>query len=116
MSGSSNACQTVGRAGVGESGASSLLHHQVTGEVEINVVLRVIDTSLCPNTGVVGVLTVNGIPMAVGDLTKPGATVSTTATPSDRVVAIMHTVPLFNDTVCIRLGELTAELQQCDLV
>lgn len=110
------ACVTVAKGGVGESGASSLLHHQVTGKLEINMVLRTVNTSLCPNTGAHAMLSVNGEPKAFGDLTAEGASIQANANPGDHVVAIVHAVPLFNDIACVRLGELCVELQQCDFV
>jgi len=35
------------------------------------------------------------------------------ANPGDHVVAVVHTIPLFNGIVRIRLGELSFEWQEC---
>lgn len=110
------ACKTVAKGGVGESGATSLLHHTVTGDKEIVMVLRRAESSLCGNTGAVGVLVVNGTPIAHGVITDRGSSVQTNAKPGDHVLALIHSIPLFNDIVCVRLGELNANLDQCDLV
>ena len=112
----SGPCTAVGHGGVGESGASTLILHQVTGRIQKLMVLRNTETSLCPNTGAIAVLVVNGKPKAYGNITAQGSSIQTTANPGDRVAAIVHTVPLFNEIVCVRLGELTVRLDQCDLV
>jgi hypothetical protein len=112
----SGPCITVGQGGVGESGASTLISHQVTGKVQKLMVLRTTDTSLCGNTGAVAVLVVDGNPTAQGNITAQGSSIQTTANPGEWVAAIVHTVPLFNEIVCVRLGELSVQLDQCDLV
>lgn len=112
----SRPCIAVGRGGVGESGASTLILHQVTGTVQKLMVLRTTETSLCPDTGAVAVLVVNGVPSAHGDITAQGSSIQTTANPGEWVAAIVHAVPLFNGISCVRLGELSVQLDQCDLV
>ena len=112
----SGPCVAVGHGGVGESGASTLILHQVTGRVQKLIVLRTTETSLCPNTGAVALLVVDGDPRAYGNITAQGSSIQTTANPGERVAAIVHTVPLFNEIACIRLGELCVQLDECDLV
>lgn len=111
-----SACVVVAKGGVGESGASSQLTHQVQGKIAKLMVLRTSKSSLCENTGVVGILIINGTPLAFGDLTQPESTIQAEAQPGDNVVAIIHTVPLFNQVNCIRLGELNVVLSECELV
>lgn len=113
-----DACVAVVKGGVGESGASSFLLHKLDAKIQKVMVLRNVDSSLCPNTGAVGMLVVNGNPVAQGDITKVGSSIQTPGTvgPGDVVAAIVHTFPLFNDIVCIRLGELSVVLDECDLV
>ena len=113
-----DSCVAVVKGGVGESGASSFLLHKVVAKIQKIMVLRNVDSSLCPNTGAVGMLAVNGKPVAQDDITKVGSSIQTpdTVRPGDVVVAIVHTVPLFNEIVCIRLGELSVVLDECDLV
>jgi hypothetical protein len=112
------ACVVVAKGGVGESGASSFLWYKVKAKRQKIMVLRNVGSSLCPNTGAVGMLAVNGTPVAQGDLTKGRGSIQTPGTVKrgDVVVAIIHTVPLFNKILCIRLGELSVELSECDLV
>jgi hypothetical protein len=112
----SGPCLTVGHGGVGEPGASTLIAHQVTGKIQKLMVLRTTDTSLCPDHGAVAVLVVNGNPVAYGDITAQGSSIQATANPGEWVAAIVHTVPLHNGIVCVRLGELSVQLDQCDLV
>lgn len=112
----SSPCTTVGTGGVGESGSSRVLIHEVTGKLEIVMVLRTTETSLCPNTGAYAVLLVNGQPQAHGMITEDGSSIQANARPGDQVVALVHTVPLLNEIQCIRLGELSFRLDQCDLV
>jgi hypothetical protein len=115
------ACVEIATGGVGESGESSFLLHRHDeggggGGGEKVAVLRNAETSLCPNTGAVAMLVVNGQPVAQGDITAPGSAISANVTDGDVVAAIVHTVPLFNDISCVRLGELSVVLEECDLV
>lgn len=112
----SGPCTPVGRGGVGESGASTLILHQVTGKIQKLMVLRTTESSLCGNTGAVALLVVNGKPVAYGNITAQGSSIQATANPGEWVAAIVHTVPLFNEIFCIRLGELSVQLDECDLV
>ena len=109
-------CIAVASGGVGESGASSQLIHRVKSKIAKLMVLKTVESSLCPNTGAVGLLIIDGILKAFGDITKPGTTIQAKAKPDANVVAIIHTVPLFNEIACIRLGELDVALSECDLV
>ena len=109
-------CTTVSKGGIGESGASTILIHPVSAPIAKMMVLRTTQTSLCGNTGAIGVLVVNGDPVAHGNITAAGSSIQAEVQHGDTVVAIVHTVPLFNEIVCIRLGELHIELQECDLV
>ena len=111
-----SACVAVAKGGVGESGASTQLVHQVTCKISKLMVLKTVASTLCANTGAVGILIINGKPTVFGDITKPGSSIQAEAKPGDNVVAIIHTVPLFNDIACIRLGELNVVLNECDLV
>lgn len=109
-------CETVGKGAVGEPGPSLLLDHRVEGRTTKMMVLRTTASSLCPDTGAVGVLAVNGLPRAFGDLTRVDSTIQTEAAPGDHAVAIVHTLPLFNGIHCVRLGELEVGLESCELV
>jgi hypothetical protein len=111
----SGLCQVVGKGGVGESGATSLVTHKVTGKNEIVMVVRNVGSSLCPNTGAVAVLIVNGVPAAHGNITAAKHSIQASAKPGDQVIALVHAIPLFNDVMCVRLGELNFTLEQCDL-
>ncbi len=106
-------CTTVAQGGVGESGASTLLVHQFNEKIRKRFVLKTVETSLCPNTGAIGVLVVSGQPMANANLTTDGSAIETEVAPGETVIAIVHTIPLFNEINCIRLGELTVELLDC---
>lgn len=111
---SPESCVEIASGGVGESGASSMLVHKHDEATARIAVLRNVDSSLCPNTGAVGMLVVNGQPTAQGDLTSVGSSIQSEVSKGDVLVAIVHTVPLFNDISCIRLGELSVVLLECD--
>jgi hypothetical protein len=115
MSTDVGACKVVAKGGVGESGASSFLSHTVGGSSSMIIVLRTVETSLCPNTGAVGMLVVNGLPVASGALSDLGSVIHAKAASGAHMAAIVHTVPLFNDVNCIRLGELHVTLEECDV-
>ena len=112
------ACVAVANGGVGESGASSFLLHKVKAKIKKLMVFKNVKSSLCPNTGAVAMLLVNGIPVASGDITRVGSSIQTPGTvkSGDVVIAIVHTFPNFKQIVCVRLGELSVELRECDLV
>lgn len=109
-------CVEVAAGGVGESGASSQVIHRIKGKISKLMVLRTTETSLCPNTGAVAILVVNGSIEAAGIITEEGSSIQAEARPGEWVIGIVHTFPLFNDVVCVRLGELSFRLDQCDLV
>jgi len=109
-------CQVVAQGSVGESGASTLLTHTVEAEYSKMIVLRRGDSSLCPNTGAVAILVINGEPVASGNITDSKCSVAYEGAPGDHVVAIIHSIPLFNDITCFRLGDLDFTLSECDLV
>lgn len=112
----SGPCIAVGKGGVGESGPSTLISHQVTGRIQKLMVLRTTDTSLCPDHGAVAVLVVNGSPAAQGNITAQGSSIQTTANPGEWVTALVYAVPLHNGISCVRLGQLNVQLDECDLV
>lgn len=112
----SGACVTVGKGGVGESGAATLMTHTVGGPTSKMIVLRNAGSSLCPNTGAVGVLIVNGVAVASGTISAAHGSIQHEAAAGSLVAAIVHTFPLFNGVLCVRLGELTVHLDECDLV
>jgi hypothetical protein len=116
MTTSASACTTVAKGAVGESGASTLLVHQVASRIPKLVVLRVTGSSLCANTGAIGVLAVNGVPVAQDALSKSHPTLQAEASDGDYVSACVYTVPLFNGVLCTRLGDLSVALDECDLV
>jgi hypothetical protein len=107
-------CVEIARGGVGESGASSLLVHQHAESGEKVAVLRNVESSLCPNTGAVGMLVVNGQPVAQGDITAVGSSIEAVVNSGDIVAAVIQSIPKFNDIACVRLGQLNAVLQECD--
>ncbi len=110
------ACRVLQKGGVGESGSNETMIYQLTGALRKNVVLRNVETSLCPNTGAYAVLIVNGEVASTSVITNEGSSVQVEAGPGDQVIAIVQSFPLFNEINCIRLGELNVELQECDLV
>lgn len=109
-------CVEVAKGGVGESGSTSLVAHQVQSEISKLMVLRTVETSLCPNTGAAAVLVVNGSVAASGVITEDGSSIQAEAPAGAWVIGLVHTFPLFNDIHCIRLGELSFRLDECDLV
>lgn len=116
MSKGSSACTTVATGGVGESGPLSFVTHIVNGPTSKMMVLRAVDTSLCPNTGAAGVLLVDGVPVVSGVISTIGNSIQSEAAAGAHFSAVVHTIPLSNGIVCIRLGELRYTLSECELV
>lgn len=116
MGAKSDACVAVGQGSVGESGASSILCHTVSGTTSKVIVVRQTGSSLCPNTGAVATLLVNGVPVATESISAAGSMLQTDANPGDKITVVVHTVPLFNGVLCVRLGDLSFRLDECELV
>jgi len=116
MDEANGACVTVAKGGVGESGASQLLTHSVEAATSKMVVLRNVDSSLCPNTWALASLFVNGVPVASGNVSEKGSSIQAEVSPGGSISAIVHAVPNFNRVVCVRLGEASFTLEECDLV
>jgi hypothetical protein len=116
MASPTGACVTVGKGSVGASGASAQVTHKVGGPTSKIIVLRTVDTSLCPDTGAAALLVVNGIHFTVGRITAKGSSIQTEARPSDQVAAIVHTYPLFNGVTCVWPGELAFILEECQII
>jgi hypothetical protein len=108
-------CSVVGTGGVGESGATVILLHQVvSGRGDKVLVLKSVSSSLCPNQGVIASLIVDGVPIATEAISEIGSSIQVTAAPGANIAAVAHMVPLFNRVVCARLGELRLELRECE--
>lgn len=110
------ACEIKATGGVGESGSSRLVHTIVEGEIQKLALVRTVETNLCQNTGALAVITVNGQPAAHGMISELGSSIQAEVNPGDTVCAIVTAIPLFNEIQCIVLGELTFNLEICDLV
>lgn len=112
-----DSCVAVANGSVGKTKSSFLLH-KLEAKIQKIMVLRNVDSSLCADTGAVAMLLVNATPVAQGNITKKGSSIQTPAAvgSGDVVTAIIHEVPLHNDIQCIRHGELSVELSECDLV
>jgi len=116
MENDKSVCHVVAQGSVGESGASSMLIHTVEAEYSKMMVLRRGESGLCPNTGAVAVLVINGEVVASGSLTQKDSLISYEGMPGDKIIAIVHSVPLFNEIMCVRLGDLNFTLSECDLI
>lgn len=116
MSADSGACTSVARGGVGESGASALLIHSIKGPHSKMIVLRNVESSLCPNTWALASLFVNGTPMASGNISTEGSSIQVEVSAGGSVAALIQAVPNFNRVSCVRLGEASINLEECDLV
>ena len=116
MSADSGACTSVARGGVGESGASALLIHSIKGPHSKMIVLRNVESSLCPNTWALASLFVNGTPMASGNISTEGSSIQVEVSSGGNVAALIQAVPNFNRVSCVRLGEASINLEECDLV
>ena len=106
-----DAPEPVATGAVGESGPACQLVHRVAGDARRKAVLRHVRSSLCPNTGAVALLVVNGEPRVHGTLTAPESSIAVDVRPGDRVIAVVHTIPLFNGIECVRHGALHVALE-----
>lgn len=114
--GAESPCVGVGKGKVGESGAFSQVEHQVQDRISKMMVLRHVESNLCPSHGAVAVLTVDGKIEASGIITDSGSSIQAEAPPNAWVVASVNLLPLHNGIVCAQLGELHFRLDECDLV
>jgi hypothetical protein len=106
----------VGKGCVGECGKTAKIEYKVKATINKMMIARTVKTSLCPNTGAYAFLFKNGKEVAHGSITKKGASIQTEAAPGDKIVVYVMMYPLFNEIICIRLGELNFVLIQQDLV
>ncbi|ETX00449.1 MAG: hypothetical protein ETSY2_39075 [Candidatus Entotheonella gemina] len=113
---SAAAGMVVGKGAVGESGPTAMVNHTVKAETEIMMIVKTVDTSLCPNTGALALMFKNGVLVAHGVITDEGASIQNAADPGDQIVVYVATFPIPNEIVCVRLGDLTFHLIQQDLV
>jgi hypothetical protein len=107
-------CINVAEGSVGETGDSALLTHSVSANTTKKMVLRNTHDSLCPNTGAIAVLAVNGIPVTAVAKGSSEVVLSHEVNPGDMISLIVHTVPMPNDAQCIRLGTFEFALDECD--
>ena len=105
----------VGKGCVGECGKTAEVKYKVTASISKMMVVKTVNTSLCPNTGAFAFLFKNGKEVAQGSITKLNASLQTEAAPGDQIIVYVMTYPLFNGIVCIRLGELNFVLLEYDL-
>ena len=114
QSAQSRLCQEVGSGRVDPSVLSSMLHHQVTLQTEGIVIVR--GNSSLSLDNAVAVLLVNGNPLETVML-NAGERPQHPVNPGDRVVVIVHVVPLFDDdgNRIAWSGELEYRLDQCRL-
>lgn len=106
----------VGKGCVGECGKTTKIEYKVDAKINKMMIARTVKTSLCPNTGAFAFLFKNGEEVAHGSITKKGASIQTEAAPGDKIVVYVIMYPLFNEIICVRLGELNFVLIQQDLV
>ncbi|MCU0287377.1 MAG: hypothetical protein MUF15_13410 [Acidobacteria bacterium] len=108
--------QIVGSGCVGEcdpsvgGGESATIHYKVEGDRNVTMILRTTGTGLCKDSGVYAFLFRNGKVVANGHITSQGDSIQAKASPGDKIVAYCFIYPLFNDILCIRLGELRVDL------
>lgn len=108
--------KVVGKGCVGECGGPNNIEYVVESRINVMMVVRNVETSLCPNTGAFAFLFINGREAARGPITKDGSAIAAEAAPKDIVVVHVVTYPLYNGIQCIREGELKFNLIQFDLV
>ncbi|ETX01410.1 MAG: hypothetical protein ETSY1_07540 [Candidatus Entotheonella factor] len=106
----------VGKGAVGENGPTAIVNYTVKAETEIMMLVKTVDTSLCPNTGAFALMFKNGMLVAHGVITDEGASIQNAADPGDDIVVYVATFPIPNEIVCVRLGDLSFNVIQQDLV
>ncbi len=111
-----SACKVVAKGCVGECDSSNMLIYKCEAEISKMMVVRREESGLCPDTGAIAMIVINGKPVASGNITREGASISCEAMPGDIVVVVVQAIPLFNQITCFRLGELYFSLSECDLV
>ena len=101
---------------VGETGSPKELNHNVAEAVTKRIVLQTIETDLCPSHAAIAFLVVDGRLKAHGDISAKGSAIETGVSKGQTVYAIVHAVPVPNDVVCVRLGDVTVSLFDCGIV
>ena len=94
-------CCVVSTGGLGESGATAILHHQVFAGGEDKVmVLKTVNSSLCPNQGVIASLIVDGVPVATKTMSEIGSSIQVSAASGSNIVAIAQNGGVFLSNQC----------------
>jgi hypothetical protein len=111
-----NACKEIRSSLIGQATSSQVMTHQVPNGQEKIIVLRCERNHLCPNTGVLTTLLVNGKIATQGILESLTDAIQCNAIPGDIVVAVATLYPLMNSVRCVELGNATVTLSECDAV
>jgi hypothetical protein len=110
------ACKSVGSATVGQSGLFGILSHTVQGPTRKLMVLRTVQSGLCPSHGAVATLTIDGVLAGTQDMSTGGGILQAEAAPGAMVLAAIALVPKNNGVLCVQLGDVTVRLDECELV
>lgn len=113
---STNACKKIGSSLIGQATSNQVATYQVPSGQEKLIVLRCERNNLCPNTGVLTTLLLNGKIATQGILESLTDTIQCNATPGDSVVAVASLYPLMNSARCMELGDALVTLSECDAV
>lgn len=106
----------VGKGSVGECGSTATIEYKFEGKIQKLMIVKTVETSLCPNTGAFAFLFKNGKEVTNGSITKLGSSIQAEAAPGDQIAVFVTLYPLFNETQCIRLGNLDFNLIEMDFV
>jgi hypothetical protein len=110
------ACKEIQSSRIGQASSNLAITHQVPSGQEKILVTKLNRNTLCPNTGVLATLLVNGKIATQVVLEGENASLLCNAKPGDVVVAVASLCPLMNPIACIELGEALVILNECELV
>ncbi|MEM1322992.1 MAG: hypothetical protein AAGG75_22190 [Bacteroidota bacterium] len=101
---------------VGACGTSSTITYPVlcvsAEQRRVALCVRNEASSLCPNTGAIAKVYVNGTLRASGDITAQGSSITFFAACGDQVSVVTSTYPISNNIQCVWLGQLTVGLRR----
>jgi len=116
---SSNNCANwnqVATSCVGACGSSSTISYPVLCVSSVSKTVRFCvrneASSLCPNTGAVATVFIDGNPVSTSVITPVGSTISFSAKCGSKVKVVTTTYPLNNGIHCVWQGELTVGLRR----
>ncbi|MGK7950631.1 MAG: hypothetical protein AB4368_18100 [Xenococcaceae cyanobacterium] len=108
----------VGKGSVGEESNTATIEYKFESNRQKLMIVRTVETNLCPDTGAFAFLFRNGQEVTNGSITELGSSIQAEAEPGDRFAVFVTLYPLFNEVkvFCEDLGNLNFNFIEIDFL